>query len=728
MKKTLSIILAILMIVTTIPMAFAADVVKSGTIGPVSWTLDSNGVVTVSGEGSMGYVSSSPFDQSTKSSIKKVIIEDGVTDVGNYFFASCSNLTYVYIADSVTKIGNFSFAECLALKEVYIGSGIKEIGSRAFYSSSYNYNATAWVVHYNGTQEMWNSVSVDSSNQIDVHYSLEKGETVPATCVDAGYTVLSCAECGCSFETEIVPATGVHTRVNDICTVCGDGCDHTYENGVCTNCSTKCKHAWRASYSTTCDICGAICGALSDGFIWMYNASTGCLEISGKGTMPSTNSGYGKPWSSYSNNITSIVIGEGITSISESAFSGLSRVTSISIPSTVTTIGKSVYSGSNLVSVVVPGKVTSMDNGAFYYGTIIHYLGKEGNLGLVGTSPSRPTIHYCEATAAVDATCTADGVSEAWYCATCDKKVAGGEVIPASHTIVKVEAKAPTCTEIGWDAYEYCTACDYTTYAEKAALDHDIVIDEAVAATCTETGLTAGQHCSRCDAMTIAQEVVPALNHKDTLVEVDAKAPTCTEIGWDAYEYCTACDYSTYTEKAALNHKDTLVQVEAKAPTCTEIGWDAYEYCTACDYSTYTEKAALNHKDTLVQVEAKAPTCTEIGWDAYEYCTACDYTTYAEKAALDHDIVIDEAVAATCTETGLTAGQHCSRCDDMTIAQEVIPDLGGHINEDGNTTCDRCGEQLTCEDCGRPVHAEEGLSQYICWLITLIKMIVSFFK
>ena len=233
----------------------------------------------------------------------------------------------------------------------------------------------------------------------------------------------------------------------------------------------------------------------------------------------------------------------------------------------------------------------------------------------------------------------------------------------------------------------YCLTCDETIkYVTGYALGHDIVEVDAKAPTCTETGLTAGQHCSRCDAMTIAQEVVPALNHKDTLVKVDAKAPTCTEIGWDAYEYCTACDYSTYTEKAALNHKDTLVQVEAKAPTCTEIGWDAYEYCTACDY-----------------------------------------TTYAEKAALDHDIVIDAYVAPKCEETGLTAGQHCSRCDDMTIVQEVIPDLGGHINEDGNTTCDRCGETILCEDCGRPVHDNTFIQNLICLIIMLINLVKSMF-
>ena len=188
---------------------------------------------------------------------------------------------------------------------------------------------------------------------------------------------------------------------------------------------------------------------------------------------------------------------------------------------------------------------------------------------------------------------------------------------------------------------------------------------------------------------------------------------------------CETCGFE-YGEVDADNHKDTLVQVDEKAPTCTEVGYEAYEYCTACDYTTYVEKEALNHKDTIVQVEAKAPTCTEIGWDAYEYCTACDYTTYVEKAALDHDIVIDAYVAPKCEETGLTEGQHCSRCDDMTVAQEVIPDLGGHINEDGNTTCDRCGETILCEDCGRPVH-EGFIQNLVCLIIMLINLVKSMF-
>ncbi len=324
----------------------------------------------------------------------------------------------------------------------------------------------------------------------------------------------------------------------------------------------------------------------------------------------------------------------------------------------------------------------------------------------------------------VEAECEKAGNIKYWTCNICEKMFSDEEcktivaaenvIIPALNhkdTLVQVEAKTPTCTDIGWDAYEYCTACDYTTYAEKGALNHDIITDKAVAPTCTTTGLTEGSHCSRCNDATIEQKVVPALNHKDTLVQVEAKTPTCTEIGWDAYEYCTACDYTTYAEKEALNHD--IITDKAVAPTCTTTGLTEGSHCSRCNDATIEQEVvpALNHKNTLVQVEAKTPTCTEIGWDAYEYCTACDYTTYAEKTALDHDIVIDKAVEPTCTTTGLTEGSHCSRCNDATVEQEVVP-VKNHTPSEAvkeNETPASCGNDgfyesvVYCSVCGNEI-------------------------
>lgn len=210
---------------------------------------------------------------------------------------------------------------------------------------------------------------------------------------------------------------------------------------------------------------------------------------------------------------------------------------------------------------------------------------------------------------------------------TCEKCGAEyGEKDPNNHDLVHHDAKAPSCTEIGWDAYDTCSRCNYTTYAE-----------------------------------------LPALKHY--LVYYKAKDPTCTEPGCDAYETCSRCDHTTYVERPALKHD--LRQRVIKAPTCTQMGW-AYETCSRCDYSATPLLPVLNHD--LKQHAAKAPTCTEKGWDTYDTCSRCDYTTYAELPALNHDYQA-VTVEPTCETDGYTVFT-CSRCKDSYTADPT--DKLGH--------------------------------------------------
>ena len=257
------------------------------------------------------------------------------------------------------------------------------------------------------------------------------------------------------------------------------------------------------------------------------------------------------------------------------------------------------------------------------------------------------------------ATCSTKAVCEA-----CGGEY--GEKDPNNHDLEQHAAKAPTCTEIGWNAYEACKNCNYTTRKELPALKHDLEQHAAKAPTCTEKGWDAYDTCSRCDYTT--RKEIPALNH--ALEQHAAKAPTCTEPGWSAYETCSRCDHTTYAEQPALNRD--LEQHEAKAPTCTEKGWDAYETCSRCDYTTRKELPALNHD--LVQHDAQAPTCTEKGWNAYETCSRCDHTTYTELPALNHDYQA-VTVDPTCETDGYTIFT-CSRCKDSYTANPT--DQLGH--------------------------------------------------
>ena len=295
--------------------------------------------------------------------------------------------------------------------------------------------------------------------------------------------------------------------------------------------------------------------------------------------------------------------------------------------------------------------------GGSYYGG--HAWGEWSSAG--NGTHTRSCTNYCREVDTAKctggkATCSAKAV-----CEVCGGEY--GEKDSNNHALVHPRAKAPTCTEIGWDAYDLCVRCGYTTRKELPALNHDLVRHVAQAPTCTEKGW-AYDTCSRLGCSYTTRTELPALNHD--LKQYAAKAPTCTAIGWDAYEACSRCDYTTRTELPALNHD--LKQYAAKAPTCTAIGWDAYEACSRCDYPTRKELPALNHD--LKQYAAKAPTCTEIGWDAYKTCSRCDYTTYAELPALNHDLKQHAAKAPTCTEKGWNAYETCSRCNYTTYAEQ----------------------------------------------------------
>ena len=257
--------------------------------------------------------------------------------------------------------------------------------------------------------------------------------------------------------------------------------------------------------------------------------------------------------------------------------------------------------------------------GGSYYGG--HAWGEWSSAG--NGTHTRSCTNYCREVDTAKctggkATCSAKAV-----CEVCGGEY--GEKDSNNHDLVHFRAKAPTGTEIGWDAYDRCVRCGYTTRKELPA-QHDLK-----------------QHA--------------------------AQAPTCTEKGWDAYEACKNCNYTTRKELPAQHD---LEQHAAKAPTCTEIGWNAYKTCSRCDYTTYTELPALNHD--LVRHEAQAPTCTEIGWNAYETCSRCDHTTYAELPALNHDYQA-VTVAPTCETDGYTIFT-CSRCKDSYTADPT--DQLGH--------------------------------------------------
>ena len=104
----------------------------------LTWTLDADGTLTISGAGAMKNYNSSGNQSPVRknSNVKKVVIEDGVTSIGSYAFASCNNLTSITISNSVTSIGERAFAYCSSLTSITIPDSVTSIGDYAFQNCS----------------------------------------------------------------------------------------------------------------------------------------------------------------------------------------------------------------------------------------------------------------------------------------------------------------------------------------------------------------------------------------------------------------------------------------------------------------------------------------------------------------------------------------------------------------------------------------------------------------
>ena len=257
---------------------------------------------------------------------------------------------------------------------------------------------------------------------------------------------------------------------------------------------------------------------------------------------------------------------------------------------------------------------------------------------------------------------------------------------PNNHDLVHHDAKAPTCTEIGWEEYDACQreGCTYTTKVEISALKHKLVHHDAKAPTCTETGWEEYDTCSRCDYTTKVE--LPALKHN--LVHHDAKAPTCTEIGWNEYDACQreGCDYTTKVEIPAPGHDYTEKVVK---PTCGKGGYTLHT-CKKCNdsYKDQQTKTLLHwygewtsNGDGTHSAACKRKDCKHVGK------TECAIVEFKQ----------DEATRTLCPVCGnVSDGTHLALVEEVTAEGENLPygELVLRMGEtaNGNTLLSVCFE------------------------------------
>ena len=318
----------------------------NGTTGDLTWSL-CNGVLTISGNGAMeNYIFSGTPWYSYNASITSVIIEEGVTTIGNLAFLWYYSLETITIPNSVTTIGVSAFEGCRKLTSVTIGNSVTRIEDLAF-------------VDCKGLKSITIHAITPPALEGNAFYNVPTHIPVYIPC--QGYRNYTNHTKWGRF-TNIIGSTDTMFYTAAKC----DGILYTDDNFTSLNLAGT--HYATLKNTTGCD--SVICLTLTKSpsgttgdLTWSLCDST--LTISGSGTMEDYPF-LGSPWYPFRYSITTVIIGNSVTSIGNNAFRECRIVTSVTIPNSVTTIGNAAFSSCfALTSVTIPNSVTSIDNWAF---------------------------------------------------------------------------------------------------------------------------------------------------------------------------------------------------------------------------------------------------------------------------------------------------------------------------------------------------------------------------
>ncbi len=340
---------------------------------------------------------------------------------------------------------------------------------------------------------------------------------------------------------------------------------------------------------------------------------------------------------------------------------------------------------------------------------------------------------------AVAATCIKGGKIEYWSCPDCGKNFSdeactteatdlSTAIDPDNHNLQNHDAKAPTCTEGGWDAYVTCKRCSYTTKTERGPLDHAWSEDFIL-----KNNGEYGTHYQVCTRDGCKAETTP-VPHTWNDGEITTPA-TCIEKGEKTFT-CTAKDcgatYKAAVDKDSDNHtgRTYTKDINIVEGTCKDVKtWDEVTYCEGCNAELSTaaktgEKNSKNHVgDTYTKDEDYvAGTCNSTEtWNEVTYCESCDAKLGSEAKTGEKDM--NNHVGGTRVEKKNTVAGTCNSVetwDDVTYCEGCDAELGSEAksgekdanNHVGETRVEKedavagtCAEAETwndvtyCEDC-----------------------------
>ena len=603
-------------------------------------------------------------------SLESVTIPDGVTSIDGDAFYGCAGMVNVYIPEGVVSIAWGAFANCSSLKSVIIPETVTSIGSSAFSGCT----ALTSVNIPEGIASIESGTFEDCSSLVSI--------SIPETVESIGNRAFS----GCRSLTNVTIPEGV-TSISD---------------SVFSGCSGL----------TSVSIPESVTGIGDSAF-------SGCSSLTGI-TVPKNVTSIGRNAFYGCSALTEFCVPSGITNLPSQMLSNCSGLKTVYIPDAVTSIGENALYGNSALTDIYFGGDEAVWNSIQVTGY---------NPGLTDAYIHYGVDHICQLTltAAADPTCTEEGNNAYYTCGICgrvykdelarEQTTVQDETLAAlGHTMEKTEAAAATCTESGHSAYFTCTVCGKLYLDEKGekettlddaaipALGHTMVKTDAKAPTDTENGNNAYYTCETCHKVfkdeagtqetTVEDETLPSLEHHE-LTKVEAKDPTCTQTGNREYYSCSICGklYRDETAKfrvslddvtiPALGHE--MVKTEAVEATYWNSGNNAYYTCTRCG-KVY--KDIDGQTETTVEAEQleKLPsialgTCGKLTWVLTEdgalnisgsgAIPSCNTTTNVAPWYAYRQNITSAVLSEGVTAVGYYAFYACYRLEQINVPRNV---------------------------------------------------------
>ncbi len=392
-KRLISLIAVMAMLVSLVSaIAGAEDIADSGTCGEnVTWTLDSDGTLTISGTGEIkDYYYSQPSPFYNNSNIKTVVIENGITGIGSNLFYYCGTMTSVIMPDSITSIGDCAFQGCRVLENVIMPSGmtridadafnncvlltnislpsnITSIGQRAFNGSGYYKDKNNWE---NGVLYIGEYLITAKSDELPVEYTVKDGTKLIA---EDAFTA-------CSSLIDITIPNSVAHIGQDAFNYCKALKSARLPEGITrieNGCFYYCEALESIDIPSTVTSVGGnaffACEALADVTLpdSITSIGAGAFMVTGYYDNDDNWEGCALYNGTYLVGIKNeeisgeYVIKDGTTVIAEGVFMGCEQLTGITIPNGVTNLEPFTFHSSGLESVVIPDSVISIESNCF---------------------------------------------------------------------------------------------------------------------------------------------------------------------------------------------------------------------------------------------------------------------------------------------------------------------------------------------------------------------------